>query len=146
MSQYLGDLGCEHVVFKNDEKTVEEIASMNPRGILVSPGPGAIHLHQSACACVPRNCPGKRPSPRPQLTRSAFKQSLYPVDNIIRKCYGGIYIKTVHESVLAWLLQVSWSKGLKGLWSEVRRIHRCLPHINPMIADAFISSRLGLCQ
>ena len=38
--QYLGDLGCEHVVFKNDEKTVEEIARMNPRGIMVSPGPG----------------------------------------------------------------------------------------------------------
>lgn len=38
--QYLGDLGCEYVVFPNDEKTVEEIAAMNPRGILVSPGPG----------------------------------------------------------------------------------------------------------
>ena len=41
MPQYLGDLGCEHVVFKNDEKTVAEIAAMNPRGVLVSPGPGA---------------------------------------------------------------------------------------------------------
>ena len=40
--QYLGDLSCEHIVFKNDEKTVEEIASMNPRGILVSPGPGSV--------------------------------------------------------------------------------------------------------
>ena len=40
--QYLGDLGCQHIVFKNDEKTVEEIASMNPRGILVSPGPGDV--------------------------------------------------------------------------------------------------------
>lgn len=40
-AQYLGDLGCEYVVFKNDEKTVEEIRAMNPRGILVSPGPGA---------------------------------------------------------------------------------------------------------
>lgn len=40
LSQYLGDLGCEHVVFKNDEKTVEEIAAMNPRGVMVSPGPG----------------------------------------------------------------------------------------------------------
>jgi anthranilate/para-aminobenzoate synthase component II len=29
------------VVFKNDEKTVEELRAMNPRGILVSPGPGA---------------------------------------------------------------------------------------------------------
>ncbi|KXZ41937.1 hypothetical protein GPECTOR_239g567 [Gonium pectorale] len=40
LCQYLGDLGCEYVVYKNDEKTVEEIKAMNPRGILVSPGPG----------------------------------------------------------------------------------------------------------
>ena len=38
--QYLGDLGCEHVVFKNDEKTIYELRAMNPRGILLSPGPG----------------------------------------------------------------------------------------------------------
>ena len=42
LMQYLGDLGCQHIVFKNDEKTVKEIASMNPRGILVSPGPGKV--------------------------------------------------------------------------------------------------------
>lgn len=40
LCQYLGDLGCEHVVFANDAKSVEDIAAMNPRGILVSPGPG----------------------------------------------------------------------------------------------------------
>lgn len=40
LCQYLGDLGCEYVVLANDEKTVEEIEAMNPRGILVSPGPG----------------------------------------------------------------------------------------------------------
>lgn len=40
LSQYLGDLGCRHVVLKNDEATVNEIRRMNPRGILVSPGPG----------------------------------------------------------------------------------------------------------
>ncbi|GMH42831.1 hypothetical protein BSKO_10750 [Bryopsis sp. KO-2023] len=40
LSQYLGDLGCEHTVIFNDEKTVEEIVAMNPKGILVSPGPG----------------------------------------------------------------------------------------------------------
>jgi len=40
LSQYLGDLGCDHVVLKNDERTVDEIRAMNPRGILVSPGPG----------------------------------------------------------------------------------------------------------
>jgi anthranilate synthase component 2 len=40
LCQYLGDLGCDHVVFANDEKTVDEIRAMNPRGVLVSPGPG----------------------------------------------------------------------------------------------------------
>lgn len=39
--QYLWDEGTHLVVFKNDEKTVEEIAALNPRGILISPGPGA---------------------------------------------------------------------------------------------------------
>ncbi|DBB12625.1 TPA: Ankyrin repeat and SOCS box protein 2 [Trebouxia sp. C0006] len=38
--QYLGDLGCEHLVYKNDEKTIEELRALNPRGILLSPGPG----------------------------------------------------------------------------------------------------------
>eukprot|EP00798_Chlamydomonas_sp_ICE-L_P027093 gene27092-2317_t len=40
LCQYLGDLGCEFVVYKNDEKTVEEIKAMQPRGVLISPGPG----------------------------------------------------------------------------------------------------------
>ena len=42
--QYLGDLGCDHVVLLNDEKTVEEIIEMKPRGVLISPGPGACWL------------------------------------------------------------------------------------------------------
>ena len=28
------------MVYKNDEKTVDEIRAMNPRGVMVSPGPG----------------------------------------------------------------------------------------------------------
>ena len=40
LSQYLGDLGCDHIVLKNDEMTVDEIRALNPRGVLVSPGPG----------------------------------------------------------------------------------------------------------
>ena len=39
-SQYLGDLGCDHVVVKNDEMTVDEIRAMNPKGVMVGPGPG----------------------------------------------------------------------------------------------------------
>lgn len=41
LSQYLGSLGCDHVVLKNDEVSVEELDAMKPSGILVSPGPGA---------------------------------------------------------------------------------------------------------
>lgn len=40
--QYLGDLGCDFIVLKNDEKTVEQIREMNPLGVLVSPGPGEL--------------------------------------------------------------------------------------------------------
>ncbi len=38
--QYLGELGAEVRVFRNDEITVPELAAMNPAGIVVSPGPG----------------------------------------------------------------------------------------------------------
>ena len=38
--QYLGNLKCDYVVFKNDEVTIDQIESAKPKGILVSPGPG----------------------------------------------------------------------------------------------------------
>jgi anthranilate synthase/aminodeoxychorismate synthase-like glutamine amidotransferase len=39
--QYLGELGAEIIVRRNDEVTVEEIASrLQPSQILISPGPG----------------------------------------------------------------------------------------------------------
>jgi len=37
--QYLGELGQEVRVFRNDEITVQEIQDLNPDGIVVSPGP-----------------------------------------------------------------------------------------------------------
>jgi hypothetical protein len=47
--QYLGELGADFVVFKNDEKTVDEIRAMNPAGILVSPGPGGWGVRGRVC-------------------------------------------------------------------------------------------------
>ena len=37
--QYLGELGAELVVKRNDEITVDEIAALNPERIVISPGP-----------------------------------------------------------------------------------------------------------
>jgi anthranilate synthase component 2 len=39
--QYLGELGAEVIVRRNDAVTVEEIGSMAPAGIVLSPGPCA---------------------------------------------------------------------------------------------------------
>ncbi len=38
--QYLGELGAEPVVYRNDALSVEEIVELDPDGILISPGPG----------------------------------------------------------------------------------------------------------
>jgi anthranilate synthase/aminodeoxychorismate synthase-like glutamine amidotransferase len=39
--QYLGELGQEPVVHRNDRIGVEEIGALAPRAIVISPGPGA---------------------------------------------------------------------------------------------------------
>ncbi len=39
--QYLGELGAEVVVLRNDAVTVEEVGAMAPSGIVLSPGPCA---------------------------------------------------------------------------------------------------------
>lgn len=38
--QYLGELGQEIQVFRNDQVTLEEIRELNPDHIVISPGPG----------------------------------------------------------------------------------------------------------
>lgn len=38
--QYLGELGTQPAVRRNDEVTLEEIAEMQPERIVISPGPG----------------------------------------------------------------------------------------------------------
>ncbi|GER37156.1 anthranilate synthase component 2 [Striga asiatica] len=40
LCQYMGEVGCEFVVYRNDELTVDDLKRKNPRGILISPGPG----------------------------------------------------------------------------------------------------------
>lgn len=38
--QYLGELGAELTVFRNDQVTLDEIRSLGPEKIVISPGPG----------------------------------------------------------------------------------------------------------
>ena len=38
--QYLGELGAEPVVFRNDQIDVDGAARLDPAGVLISPGPG----------------------------------------------------------------------------------------------------------
>jgi anthranilate synthase/aminodeoxychorismate synthase-like glutamine amidotransferase len=40
LAQYLGELGAEVVVRRNNEVTLEEIEGMHPSHIVISPGPG----------------------------------------------------------------------------------------------------------
>src|SRR5260370_17358285 len=39
LAQYLGELGCQVEVHRNDKITVEEIIRRKPEGIVISPGP-----------------------------------------------------------------------------------------------------------
>ena len=38
--QYLGELGAEPIVYRNDKLTLEEAININPDRIVISPGPG----------------------------------------------------------------------------------------------------------
>jgi len=40
LAQYLGELGWEPLVYRNDQVTLEEIGGLSPSHILISPGPG----------------------------------------------------------------------------------------------------------
>ena len=38
--QFVGEIGAETIVYRNDEITVEDVASLQPSHIIISPGPG----------------------------------------------------------------------------------------------------------
>lgn len=59
--QYLGDLGADVVVHRNDKITVEEAFALKPRGVVISPGPSDPD-HAGICLdmikeCAERNLP-----------------------------------------------------------------------------------------
>ena len=50
--QYLGELGAEPVVVRNDQVTVAEVEALSPDGILLSPGPGRPEDAGIICAAI----------------------------------------------------------------------------------------------
>ena len=63
IAQILGELGAEPIVVRNDKITVEQVRSMNPDGIVISPGPGhpADRKYFGVCTDVIREIGQKTP-------------------------------------------------------------------------------------
>ena len=51
--QYLGELGAEPVVHRNDALTVDEAVALEPDGVLLSPGPGRPETSGIICEVIP---------------------------------------------------------------------------------------------
>ena len=51
--QYLGELGAEPVVHRNDALTVDEAVALEPDGVLLSPGPGRPETSGIICEAIP---------------------------------------------------------------------------------------------
>ncbi len=50
--QYLGELGVEPVVVRNDDITVDEAVALSPDGVLLSPGPGRPETSGIICEAI----------------------------------------------------------------------------------------------
>ena len=50
--QYLGELGAEPTVHRNDQLTVDAALALEPDGVLVSPGPGRPETAGIICAAI----------------------------------------------------------------------------------------------
>jgi len=56
--QYLGELGEDLLVFRNDKITLKKIAKLKPTCLVVSPGPGGPEDAGISCAAI-RHFAGK---------------------------------------------------------------------------------------
>ena len=51
--QYLGELGADPVVYRNDAISVDEALALEPDGVLLSPGPGRPETSGIICEAIP---------------------------------------------------------------------------------------------
>lgn len=50
--QYLGELGADPTVVRNDQVSVEEAVALSPDGVLISPGPGRPEVSGIICDAI----------------------------------------------------------------------------------------------
>ncbi len=75
LAQYLGELGAEVGVYRNDALTVAEIAAWQPTHIVISPGPctpNEAGISVAAIRAIRREDPDPRRVPRPPGIGQAF--------------------------------------------------------------------------
>ncbi len=58
--QYLGELGAEPVVIRNDAATVDQLSDLDPDAVLISPGPGRPEDAGISCEVI-THFAGRRP-------------------------------------------------------------------------------------
>jgi anthranilate synthase/aminodeoxychorismate synthase-like glutamine amidotransferase len=59
--QYLGELGAEPIVYRNDALSVDEAVALAPDGVLLSPGPGRPEASGIICEAIPAFADAKVP-------------------------------------------------------------------------------------
>ncbi|RLC69988.1 MAG: anthranilate/aminodeoxychorismate synthase component II [Chloroflexi bacterium] len=83
LAQYIGELGWEPVVYRNDQITLEQIEALSPSHIVISPGPGT-PLDAGVSNDVVRRFAGKIPILGVCLGHQC-----------IGHVYGGLIVRTV---------------------------------------------------
>ena len=53
LAQYLGELGADPIVHRNDALSVEQALALEPDGVLLSPGPGRPEVSGIICEAIP---------------------------------------------------------------------------------------------
>ena len=75
--QYLGELGADPIVHRDDAITLAEVDDLDPDGILISPGPGTpddAGLSNELIAALGGAAAGLRGVPRPAVHRSGLRR------------------------------------------------------------------------
>ena len=62
--QYIGELGAQTVVYRNNEITLEEVAKLKPDRIVISPGPGTPEDEKYFGVCTAILATSAQTSPR----------------------------------------------------------------------------------